>query len=145
MGAILEERAREATAGTKSTFPYWLAPTQLRLIPVKEEHAPLAASIAADLPNIRVDIDDRNESIGKRVRAAEREWVPAYAVIGDNENTSGVYIVKARGKELGRLNGQQMRIDSLADELYKAQNGRPFRKSYLDQMVSRQLRFGSSY
>ncbi len=146
MGAILEERAREMTSGVKPTFPYWLSPTQLRLIPVNEKHLPYVESIAAGLSGVaRVDIDDRGESIGKRVRAAEKEWVPYYAVIGDNELESGKYILKARGKNSGDIGSEPIGVAVLNDFLHKAQGSRPFRRSYLDQHVSRQLRFGSGY
>ncbi len=144
LGAIIEERAKEMQRGIKPNFPYWLAPTQLRLIPVREGHEAYCQRLAEDLSRkVRIDIDDRGESVGKRVRAVEKEWIPAYAVIGDKEVKTNLYGLKTRGKLLGT--DEEIDILKLKNTLKTAQGNSPFRQSYLNRNVSRQLRFGSSY
>ena len=73
---------------TKGAFPLWLAPTQLTVIPVNPEiHGEYAKELTnrlADL-NIRVELDDRNEKLGYRMREAQTSKVPYSIIIGDNE------------------------------------------------------------
>jgi threonyl-tRNA synthetase len=57
-------------------FPLWLAPVQLRVIPVGEDHRAAAARLEAELVGVRVDVDQRDETVGKRIRDAEVEKVP---------------------------------------------------------------------
>lgn len=74
----------EHTAGK---FPFWLAPVQVRLVTISAEQAPFAREIAATLTtqNFRVEIDDRNEKLGFKIRAAQVEKIPFMAVIGKKE------------------------------------------------------------
>ena len=79
-------------------FPFWLAPVQLRLIPVGESHreavAGLRGRIAAE--GFRVDVDERDETLGKRIRDAELEKIPYTVVYGDRESDE-VLAVRERG------------------------------------------------
>ena len=77
MYALLEKAATDSREGRKPQLPLWLAPTQVRVIPLKEEFLEFTKNLVEKLSkqNIRVDIDDRNDSIGKRVREAEEEWI----------------------------------------------------------------------
>lgn len=142
LGAILEERGKEIKEGRKPIFPYWLSPTQLRLIPVSEKHLDYCDKLVNKFNKVRVDIDDRSESLSKRVRAAEKEWIPAYAVIGDKEFESQLYTLKVRGS---KEDFKGISADNIQGILEGYQSTRPFRASYLPKMVSKQLRFGSSY
>lgn len=84
-------------------FPVWLSPTQVSIVPVKAEyHAEFAAKVVEVLKekNIRVDLDDRNESLGKRIRAAKEMKVPYVIVIGDKERDSGNLTVETRGEKI---------------------------------------------
>lgn len=144
IGAILEERGKEIQRGEKPTLPYWLAPTQLRLIPLNDQYVEFCERLANELSKVRTDVDDRAEKVGKKVRYAEREWVPAYTVIGEKEATSGLYDLRTRGRELKDKQGEYdlNRLKRILDE---SQGKRPFRKSYLPRRVSRQLKFKSNY
>ncbi|HOI14480.1 MAG TPA: threonine--tRNA ligase, partial [Methanoculleus sp.] len=73
------------------SFPTWLAPTQVRLVPVAERHVCFAEEIGTRLnaAGIRADVDDRDESVNKKVREAGMDWVPYVAVIGDQEAETG--------------------------------------------------------
>ncbi len=80
-------------------FPTWLAPLQVKLLPVGEAHHDYCHKFATELRNllIRCEVDDANETIGKKIRSAEAEKVPYILVIGDKEITSGSMAVRHRG------------------------------------------------
>ncbi len=76
-------------------FPFWLAPVQVRVIPVGEDHRDAARSLAANIP-YRVEVDDSDETVAKRIRKAEVEKVPYVVVYGDRESENSL-AVRARG------------------------------------------------
>lgn len=82
--AMLESQAMRVAAGVKPEWPVWLAPIQVRLLPVSDAHVPGALELARRIP-FRVDVDDRDLKLGKKVREAEKEWVPYSIVIGARE------------------------------------------------------------
>ena len=86
---LLENASRIMKSGGVPSFPLWLSPTQVRIIPViKDQHLDYCLKVANELlarNRIRTDIDDRNESVAKRIRDAESEWIHYILVIGDNE------------------------------------------------------------
>src|SRR5437667_7961740 len=61
-------------------FPFWLAPVQVRVIPVGEAHRPAAHDLAAKLEDYRVEVDERDETVGKRIRDSEVEKIPVVIV-----------------------------------------------------------------
>lgn len=79
MGIMIEHFA--------GAFPTWLAPVQVQLIPIAEKHHAAAFALAKQWQalDIRVTVDERNESLGKRVRDAEQEKIPYMLVMGDKE------------------------------------------------------------
>jgi threonyl-tRNA synthetase len=85
---------------TGGAFPLWLAPVQVRVLPVGEQHRTPAAEIAERLAEagLRVDVDQRDETVGKRIRAAELEKVPKVVVYGDRESADSLSI-RDRGGE----------------------------------------------
>ena len=68
-------------------FPLWLSPVQVKVLPIAETHNEYAEAVVESLrkSGIRVEIDDSNESFGKKVRNAKVEKVPYFVVIGDEE------------------------------------------------------------
>lgn len=79
----------------RGAFPLWLAPVQVKVLPIGEKHLAYAESAANELrkAGIRAELDRSDESLGKKVRAAKMEKVPYFVVIGDQEvaaNTVGV-------------------------------------------------------
>lgn len=87
-------------------FPVWLSPTQVTIVPVKSEfHSEFANEILKTLKekNIRAEVDDRNESLGKRIRAAKEMKVPYVIVIGDKERDSGNITVETRGEKIENI------------------------------------------
>ena len=81
-------------------FPFWLAPVQVRLIPVAESHRQAVDELRRrlDAEGFRVDVDERDDTLGKRIRDAEVEKVPFTIVYGDRESDESL-AVRERGGE----------------------------------------------
>jgi threonyl-tRNA synthetase len=83
-------------------FPFWLAPVQVRVLPVSEKHREAALELAAALGGVRVDIDDSDETVGKRIRNAELEKIPFVVVYGEQESAESLAI-RAHGGDQSTL------------------------------------------
>lgn len=81
-------------------FPFWLAPVQVVVIPVSEKFKAYAASVAGQLveKGVRVETNDANETLGKRIREAEMQKIPYLLVVGEKEQSSRTVAVRERGK-----------------------------------------------
>ncbi len=79
-------------------FPTWLAPVQVRVIPVGERHLPYAQEVAGKLveSGFRVEVDTRNEKVGFKIRGAELDKIPYMLVVGDREQERGTVAVRRR-------------------------------------------------
>ena len=79
-------------------FPTWLAPTQVKILNIADAHLEYARSVKEKLESygLRVELDDRNEKIGKKIRDAQLEKVPYSVIVGDNEAASGSVAVRKR-------------------------------------------------
>jgi threonyl-tRNA synthetase len=77
-------------------FPVWLAPVQVRIVPVGEDHRGAARELADKLADFRVEVDERDETVGKRIRDAEVEKIPYVVVYGDRESDEAL-AVRERG------------------------------------------------
>jgi threonyl-tRNA synthetase len=73
-------------------FPFWLAPVQIRIIPVAEVHRDAADALAAELAPYRVEVDASSDTLGKRIRNAEVEKIPLAVVYGDRESDEALAI-----------------------------------------------------
>ncbi|NYT20107.1 MAG: threonine--tRNA ligase, partial [Methanosarcinales archaeon] len=139
--ALLEKAAMDAEAGEVPNLPVWLSPTQVRVIPIAERHMEFANEVA-DALQCRVDIDDREETVGKKIRDAGREWIPYVAVIGDSEVESGKVNVTIRAESEPK---KPKKVEMTADEL----NGRvlseigdmPYRSLPLAKLLSMRPKF----
>lgn len=129
--ALLEQEAIKMKKGRKPGFPFWLSPTQIRLIPVKENHLPHALELAKKLKG-RIDIDDRSETVGKKIRSAEKEWIPLIIVLGDKEVDSDTLPVRIRkeGKTM------DMTIEEVCGYFDREMKGKVFRPLNLPLLVS---------
>jgi len=96
--ALLEKTVRDANTGKVPTLPLWLSHTQIRIIPVSSKHLEFSEIILDELNknNIRVDIDDRELSVAKKIREAESEWIHFILVIGDKEVNGKELVVRER-------------------------------------------------
>ena len=121
--ALLEKAAKDSKEGRKPHFPLWLAPTQVRIIPLKPEFFEYCEKLADSIgnKNIRVDIDDRNESIGKRIRDAETEWIRYSLVIGEKEISSKN--LNVRDRESGAV--KEISMDDFVLDIQKQVEGKP--------------------
>ena len=81
-------------------FPLWLAPTQVKLLPISDKFMPYAEIVSTQLKNadIRVEIDDRNEKIGKKIRDTELAKIPFMLVLGEKEMNEGKVAIRRQGK-----------------------------------------------
>ena len=87
-------------------FPVWLAPLQVKILPISDKFMPYAQEVFAQIKKagVRVEIDDRNEKIGKKIRDTEIMKVPYMLVIGEKEVAEGKLSVRRQGKgDLGML------------------------------------------
>ena len=102
LGSLIEHYA--------GSFPFWLAPVQVRILPIASRHAEYCARIEARLRanGMRVEVDLRNEKIGYKIRKAQLEKVPYMLVVGDKEEEAG--LVAVRERERGDVG--QMTLDS---------------------------------
>ncbi len=137
--ALLEKAFLDQRNGKKPMLPLWLSPTQVRILPVSEEFNPLAGKLLRkfESDNIRVDIDDRGESIGRKIRDAETAWVPRIIVIGEREGESGRLSVRVRE------NGEQreMSIKEVIEDIKNKTRGFPFKPLPLPRLLSERARF----
>lgn len=132
--AILEE----AHKMEYPSLPLWLAPTQLRFIPVGEEHVEVCEQMANSLEG-RIDIDDRNLSVGKRIRDASREWVNMIVVVGDREVESGILPVRFRSGKV-----EEMSLEDIQRLIYEEMEGFPYLPLPLPRRLSRRFTFTGS-
>jgi threonyl-tRNA synthetase len=93
MGILIEHYA--------GAFPLWLSPVQAIIIPVSEKFNDYGEKVMEKLKanNIRVEMDDSNESLGKRIREAEKQKIPYILVVGEKEAQSASVAVRSRDKE----------------------------------------------
>jgi len=122
--ALLEKAAKDIKEGRKPHLPLWLSPTQVRLIPINPEFLPFCENLADKITEskIRVDIDDRNESIGKRIREAETEWIRYILVIGEKEvNAKDLNV---RDRETGEV--KQIVFDDFVNGIREQIKDKPF-------------------
>ncbi len=144
MCAVLEEAAKAIKAGGLAKLPTWLAPTQVRLIPIADRHLEYAIKVAEELvrAGIRADVDDRRRSMDWKVRMAGLEWVPYVGVVGDREVGRGTVMVTIRAlSEPDRPHRVEMSVEELKAAVLRELEGRPRRPHYLPMLLSRRPAF----
>ena len=80
-------------------LPFWIAPVQIRVIPVGTDHREAAERLRKELAEYRIDVDDRDETVGRRIRDAELEKIPYVIVYGDKESDASLAIRKRGGEQ----------------------------------------------
>ena len=135
MYVLLEKSAKDAKEGRKPSLPLWLAPTQVRIIPLTDEFLDFSKDLSKKLSqkNIRVDIDDRNDSIGKRIRDAEKEWIRYILVIGEKETGSTNLSVRDRNSN----NVRDLSFDEFISEISGLTSNKPFSKLNMPLLLSK--------
>ncbi|HEX5430270.1 MAG TPA: threonine--tRNA ligase [Patescibacteria group bacterium] len=101
-------------------LPVWLAPVQVKILPITDKQNKYALALAVDLAaeQIRVEADDRSESVGKKIREAEMEKVPYMLIVGEKEAKAKTISVRSRNKDLGSMKLQKF-IDKIQDQISK--------------------------
>ena len=95
-------------------FPFWLAPIQVRVIPVGEDHRDAASDLVRRLDPYRGDVDDSDDTVGKRIRTAEVQKVPYVIVYGDKESDEALAIrERGGGQETLSLAEFQVKLATL--------------------------------
>jgi threonyl-tRNA synthetase len=132
---LLEKSAKDQKEGRKPMFPLWLAPTQVRLIPVKPEFLDYCEKLADTLTenDIRVDVDDRNESVGKSIRDAETEWIRYIVVIGDKEITSETLAIRDRKSKEPR----NLSVEEFIADIKEETKGKPFMRINMGRSMAK--------
>lgn len=139
--ALLEKASMKAEGGEVPMLPVWLSPTQVRIIPIAERHMEFAEEIASRL-QCRADIDDREETVGKKIRNAGQEWVPYVVVVGDREVESGNVNVTVREESKPKKPSKiEMSVDELNSRILAETAGMPQGHLPLAQKLSMRPRF----
>ncbi len=96
MGIIIEQFA--------GAFPLWLSPVQVKVIPIAEPHHEYARTVVSELKKagLRIELDDSNESLGKRIRETKLEKIPYTIIIGDKDIEAGKITLESRKESLGQ-------------------------------------------
>jgi threonyl-tRNA synthetase len=129
--AILEEALKKE----KPELPLWLAPTQIRFVPVSQDFVEDCAELAASL-KARVDVDDRDDSVGRKIREAEREWVNMIIVYGQKEKDGDTLPVRIRSGEV-----KDLPLDEIQLIVEKELRNRPYKGLPLPMLLSKRIVF----
>lgn len=130
---VFDTMAKAEKAGKIPRLPTWLSPVQVRIIPITRDNLKYAVEIADKLETegIRVDIDDRDETLSKKIRDAEVSWIPYICVVGSKEEAEGVLSVRERG-------GGQYKTtpEELIKKIKEETRGYPNRPLYMPRFLS---------
>lgn len=132
--ALLEKCAKISKTGGIPSLPLWLSHTQVRLIPVSQDHENFCEKVLAELTEnqIRADIDDRDETVGKKIRESETEWIRYTIVIGDKEINSSKLVVRDRNERRQR----EISLKELIEEVKIQIKDKPYLPLNLPQHLS---------
>ena len=135
MYTLLEKAATDSKQGRKPKLPLWLAPTQVRVIPLKDKFLEFSKNLVEKLSNekIRVDIDDRNDTIGKRIRDAEKEWIQYILVIGERESNSANLSIRERNTD----DVKELPFDEFIKEIHSQTKDKPYSSLNLPLLLSK--------
>lgn len=117
--ALLEKAALMQKEGKIPILPLWLAPTQVRLIPISNNYLEYCMQLMNSIKEkeIRVDLDDRDETLSKKIREAEKEWIPYIVVIGEKEVNDNILNVRIRRDKSRKEMHLEELIENIKDEV----------------------------
>ncbi len=132
--ALLEKSAKMSKTGGIPSLPLWLSHTQVRVVPVSRDHVMYSEKVLSELTanQIRADIDDRDETVGKKIRESETEWVRYTIVIGDKEVDSSKLVVRDRNQRKQR----EITLQELINEINAQTKDKPYLPINLPQHLS---------
>jgi threonyl-tRNA synthetase len=138
--ALLEKAYFEQMTGKAPMLPVWLSPTQVRLIPISDKFLDKVEQLAQQIAGrqIRVDIDDSDSTLQKKIREAEQEWIPYVIVVGEKEIESGTLSVRIR-----EFKGKQeaLTIEQLICAVSEKIAGKPYKPLPLPVHLSKRPQF----
>ncbi|MFH1503653.1 MAG: threonine--tRNA ligase, partial [Candidatus Diapherotrites archaeon] len=131
MYALLEKTAMNKTY----SLPYWLSPTQIRILPISDKFNKKAEDLAEEFnkKNIRADVDDNSETSKKKIVDSEKEWVPFTIFLGEKETKENIFTLRERGKK-GLVN---LSKEELISKLKELQADMPWRPVPLPILLSK--------
>jgi threonyl-tRNA synthetase len=137
--ALLEKAYMIQEQGGNPTLPLWLSPTQIRLCPVSDSHLEFTKKIADGLEknNIRVEIDDRSETVQRKIRDSEVDWVPLIVVVGDKEKKENKFPVRFR--ETGEI--KTMTLEEIISYIREKIKDKPYRPLPVPRELTKQIKF----
>jgi len=144
--ALLEKEAIKMNKGQKPMLPLWLSPTQIRFIPVKSDFVKICEKLIEDFNkkspfiHIRADIDDREESVSRKIRDAEKEWTPIIVVVGEKESKSKTFSPRFRDKSIGKEN-HAYKLDELYSLISEIASDYPQHRIPLSVYLSKRPKF----
>ncbi len=117
--AVIDTAIARKRRGLAPTLPTWLAPIQVRIIPVSQKYLNYAEEILKELINakIRVDLDDRDLSLAKKIREAGIEWIPYCVVIGEREYSTKTVNVRIREGNIQKVMSVKELIELIEKEI----------------------------
>lgn len=131
---IFDSAAKEKIMKNSPSLPTWLVPTQVRVIPVSENYLEFSENLYKIFldQNIRVDIDDRQKSVSRRILDAEKELIPYTLVVGEQEIESNIFKIRKRK----RRTIEKLSVDQLIEDVKSETRRKPFIDSYFPKNLS---------
>jgi threonyl-tRNA synthetase len=142
MYALLEKAYMEEKKGKVPLLPFWLSPTQVRIVPVSEKYKNFAEEITEKIEKekIRVDLDDRDLTVQKKIRSSEMEWVPYTIVVGEKEKESKMFPIRIR--EFGSI--KKMKLEEFVEMIKREVDDKPFKGLPLQKKLTDRPKFIAS-
>ncbi|MDN5867245.1 MAG: threonine--tRNA ligase, partial [Candidatus Nitrosocosmicus sp.] len=139
--ALLEKSAKMMKVGKTPYLPIWLMNTQVRLIPVRDDFISKCVELLEHLKinSIRADIDDREDTLSKKIRDAETEWIHYTLIIGEKEVATNTISVRDRLKKLN----YSINLDELIYIIKEPMKGKPYLPINLPEYLSKRPRIAS--
>lgn len=117
----------------KPELPLWISPVQVRILPISNKYNEYAYNLMKifEKNNIRVEVDDRDETLNKKIMDAEKLWIPYIVVVGEKEINERLLSVRLRNGEI-----KKYKVEELIDEINKKTEGFPKRPLYAPPILS---------
>ncbi|MFW9933277.1 MAG: threonine--tRNA ligase, partial [Candidatus Thorarchaeota archaeon] len=133
---VLEQANKDKKKGIKPMLPLWMTPVQVRFLPIDDNLVSYAEELgkALDEFGIRYEIDDRSMTLGKKIRSAEKLWIPYICVVGEKEKETGELAIRIR-REKDQV---KMTINELAKGISEKTAFAPKQQLLLPPLISKQ-------
>ncbi len=136
---VLEQAYKDSKNGKIPHLPLWMTPVQVRFVPVDDNYIEFCLELGRvlDEAGIRYEVDDRSQTVAKKVRSAEKLWIPYIAVIGEKEKKSGKLAIRRRELK----DHVEMTIDDLSKEIHGKTEFAPRQRLLQPHLVTKQAIF----